>query len=84
MTTKEALHRLIDELPESELEMARRVLEPLRAGGDPVLYAFLAAPQDDEPLTPEEMAAIEEGEADIARGAVSPWDDVKARLFGAP
>lgn len=82
MTTKDALHQLIDELPDSALETARRLLEPLRAGDDPVLRAFLDAPEDDEPLTPADIAAIEEGEADIARGAVSPWDEVKTRLFG--
>lgn len=85
MTTKDALHRLIDELPESELATAWHLLEPLRAlraESDPVLRAFLNAPEDDEPLTEEEIAAIEEGEADIARRALSPWEEVEARLFG--
>ena len=74
MATKDALHRLIDELPESQLDTAWRLLEPLRADDDPVLRAFLEAPEDDEPLTPEEIAAIEEGKADIVRGDVIPWE----------
>ncbi len=41
---------------------------------DPVSQAFLNTPIDDEPLTPEEIQAIEEGEAEFARGEFSTWD----------
>ena len=84
MTTKDVLHRLIDELPDSELETARRLLEPLRAGDDPVLRAFLTAPDDDEPLTPEEIAEIEAARQEVARGDVVSWDEVKKRLSQLP
>jgi len=49
-------------------------------GGDPVLRAFLSAPEDDEPLTAEEEAAIREAEEEIARGEGRPWEEVQARL----
>ncbi|HYU20896.1 MAG TPA: hypothetical protein VEQ11_19590 [Chloroflexota bacterium] len=78
MTTKEALHRLVDELPECLLDDAERHLRAVR--DDPVLRAFMEAPEDDEPLTAEEIAAIEEGEAELQRGETIPWEDVKARL----
>jgi hypothetical protein len=82
MTTREALRQLVDELPESELDTAKQLLERLRiAGSDPILHASLNAPEDDEPLTPEELAAIEEGEAEAARGELVPWEEVKARRF---
>jgi hypothetical protein len=35
------------------------------------------APEDDEPLDALEIAAIEEGRQDIARGDTIPWDEVK-------
>ena len=82
MTTKQDLHQLIDDLPESVLPEAERFLESLRAGDDPLLRALLEAPEDDEPLTPEDIAAIEEGKAEIARGEGIPWEVVRAQLFG--
>ena len=56
MTMKEELHVLVDRLADSELETARRLLEDLRAE------------VDDDPVTPEELAEIEEGAAQIRRG----------------
>jgi hypothetical protein len=77
MTTRSDLHRLVDELPEPALPAAEQRLAELR---DPVLAAFLTAPDDDEPTTPEELAAIEEAEAELARGETVPWADVKRKL----
>jgi hypothetical protein len=47
MPMRDALHRLVDELPESELTAAERVLHYLRATADPVLRALLEAPLGD-------------------------------------
>jgi hypothetical protein len=44
MPTRDILHRLIDELPESELATAKRFLHYLRATADPVLRALLETP----------------------------------------
>ncbi len=71
-TTREAVHRLVDELPDTLLPEIERYLAALR--DDPVLRAFMEAPEDDEPLTPGEIAAIEEGKADVARGDVISWE----------
>ena len=54
--TKEELHRLVDELPESQLDTARVLLEELRGG------------IDDDSLTSEELAEIEAGREAIRRG----------------
>jgi hypothetical protein len=82
MTVKEELHRLVEELPECELHAAKRFLEYLGAVAlDPVLRAFLKAPEDDEPVTEEEEAAIAEAKAEIDRGEGIPWEVVEARLF---
>ena len=74
MTTKERVHRLVDTLPEEELETAERVLEGLAALAlsDPVARALALAPDDDEPVTEEEAAAIEEGERDVMPLTDSP------------
>ena len=62
-TTRDLVHHLIDELPDALLEEAARRLTDLR--DDRFLRAFLEAPEDDEPLTEEDIAAIEEGKAAI-------------------
>ena len=95
--TKADLHRLIDDLPESEQEIAFRILKCLndekRSGmakamveelEDPFLCALAEAPIDDEPETPEEAEAVREGEEAIARGDILSWDEVKRRLRELP
>ena len=82
MTTKQDLHRLIELLPDSALPKANALLESLREEEDPVLKAFLEAPEDDEPLTPEDIAAIEEGEEDIRAGRVISHEEARRLLLG--
>jgi hypothetical protein len=82
MQTRERIHDLVDELAEETLPAVERFLERMRDGGDPVLLALATAPEDDEPLTPEDEAAIEEGLADIAAGRVVSHEEVRRRLFG--
>ena len=71
-TTRGRLHELLDALPEDRLTDADVALTAL---ADPILVAFLNAPEDDEPLTDADRAAIAEGRADVARGDVVAWDD---------
>ena len=78
MTTKEALHRLIDELPESVLPNAERYLASLR--DDPVLRALATAPVDDEPTTPKEDAAAEEAWQAYRRGEFVLNDDLRREI----
>jgi hypothetical protein len=67
-TSREALHRLVEELPEAELRTAGRFLEFLRdRGGDPVGWALDHAPEDDP--TPDEIEALAEADADQAAGS---------------
>ncbi len=74
---KERLHELVDALPESRFEAAKRALECLvNLACDPVLQAFLDAPEDDEPVTEEDLKSIEEAEEDIRRGRTRPLDEV--------
>lgn len=95
VVTREDLHRLVDELPESNRETAFRILECLRgekrgqlvealaeSPTDPFLQALTAAPIDDEPETPEEAAAVQEAVNASARGEVVSWEEAKRRLLG--
>lgn len=77
---KEQLHRLVDGLPDSEVHAARRYLEYLHNLQDPVLRAFLEAPEDDEPETPEERAAVAEAREDFKAGRVVTLEQVKREL----
>lgn len=80
MTTKQELHRIVDELPGSVLPEAKRRLESLRAADDPVLQAILRAPVDDEPETEEERAATREARDALARGETFTLDEVRREL----
>lgn len=78
---KQRLHKLVDELPEGEIQAAERCLESLCNHRDPVLDAIRSAPIDDEPLTDEDLRAIEEGEREIAAGGGIPHDGIR-RKYG--
>lgn len=80
MENRQALHTLRDELPEPELPAAKRFLEYLRQAGDPLRLALDSAPVDDEPLTEEDLEAIQEGFADRDGGETVSREEVK-RLF---
>ena len=82
MTTKEKVHRVIDELPESELHTALRFLEYLRdVRGDPLLRALMEAPEDDEPLTPEEAQGVDEAWQEYLRGEAVSAEEAKRELL---
>jgi len=65
MTTEEALHCLVDELPEDQAELARLLLEDLRGAADD------HGPPPDE----ESLASVDRGIADIAAGRVKSLDE---------
>lgn len=73
MTAKEQLRERIEMLTEHEAERSLRLLDDLR---DPLTVMLDDAPLDDEPVTPEEEAAVAEADADIAAGRTVSLDDV--------
>lgn len=77
MTERDRLHALVDTLPEEELSTARHLLES-RA----LAKALHDAPLDDEPLTAEDQAALEEAERDLAEGRVLSHAEARRRLLG--
>jgi len=60
MAGGEQIHQLLDELPDDELEAARRYLQYLRDQGDPFARALADVPEDDEQSSPEEDASARE------------------------
>ena len=70
MVTREELHEMIEFLPDSMLEASGRAFLDFLKKENPVLYALITAPEDDEPETEEERAAVAEAYADIAAGRV--------------
>lgn len=80
MTTKKHLRYLLEELPESALPEAERLLEGLRNGDVGLPRVFREAPWDDEPETEEERAAVQEAYEAIAQGDVYTLEEVKREL----
>lgn len=73
MTAKQLLRERIETLSEREAERTLRLLDDIR---DPLTVMLDDAPIDDEPVTPEEEAAVAEANADIAAGRTVPFDEV--------
>jgi hypothetical protein len=67
MTTREALHHLVDELPDDQAELARIWLEDLRGAAD----------EDGPPLDAQTLASLDRGIADVAAGRVKSLDEYK-------
>jgi hypothetical protein len=77
---KEKLHRMVETLPEGQaVELADLVLEWMTKH-DPFLRAVTEAPEVDEPLSPEESAAVTAGRRAARQGKTRPWEEVAAEL----
>jgi len=79
MTTRQAVHQLIDELPDELLAMAEERLAALR--DDAFLRFLLTAPVDDEPPDAEDLAALAEARAEFERGETIPWEVVRKDAY---
>lgn len=63
MTTREALHQIIDQLPDDQVHLARHWLEDLRAAAD-----------DGPPLDAAILTSLDRGLADVTEGRLKPRD----------
>ena len=72
MTTKDEIYAIVDSLPEDQLEAARQVL------------LDLAIPEDDEPLTADELAAIDRMDRARESGSLIPHDQIRRRRGTRP
>lgn len=80
MTTREQLHRIVDELPEEELEAALKAIEA--RSDDPMIRRLDDAPPEDEEISAEEEAAVQEARDELAAGAPLVSQDEMKREFG--
>jgi len=71
VTAKEKLLERVGQLSEAEAEATLRIFD------DPVLKAFREAPEDDEPFTEADEAAVAEADADFAAGRVVSHEEIK-------
>ena len=76
---RDALHELVDRIPEEELPAAKRFLEYLVVS--PAYRAALSAPTDDEPVTEADVTAIARARDDVRTGKVTSHDEI-LREFG--
>jgi hypothetical protein len=78
MTTKERLHKLVEELSEREAEAALVIVE--RRRDDPMLHALASAPVDDEPSETSEDVSAAEALAAYNRGEAVSSEQLRAEL----
>lgn len=85
MVTKQQIHALVDQLPEETLPAAEKLLRSLHdLPGGRFRWSLLLAPEDDEPLTPEEEEALAEAREDVRQGRTVSSEDVRRLLFDDP
>ena len=72
--SRDALHDLINRIPDEELPAAKRFLEYLAVG--PAYRAALSAAPDDEPVTEADAAAMERAREEVRAGKVISHDEI--------
>lgn len=77
---KEQIHSLVDGLAEKDLIAAKRFLAYLWNTRDPLRQSLMEAPYDDEPLSKEDIAALDEAWEAVARGEVYTDEQLRKEL----
>jgi hypothetical protein len=72
---RQYVHAYIDRLPVDQLSAVRGLLETILS---PLDRRLALAPFDDEPVTPEDLAAIQAGVASLERDGGVPVEEVLA------
>jgi hypothetical protein len=80
MISRDSLHRLVDNLPESEVARAERVLQALKETAETSFYSLEDAPEDDERETSEEASAVAEAWREHAEGKGFTTEELKREL----
>jgi len=77
---REEVRRLVELVPDADLPTVRRMLAGLTGSADPVLAAFEQAPEVDEEVTDEDLAAIEAGRQAKRESRVVSHEEALRRL----
>jgi len=80
MAAREALHRLVDDLPEEDVKTAERLLAALVITRDPVLQRLLTAPPDDEPDRDDDDHGLTQARREMQKGDLVSLDEVRREL----
>ncbi len=80
MTARQALHQIVDDLPDRELVIATRILAALRATADPVLQSLLSALPDDEPDDDDLDGGLSEARREAREGLGVSHEDARREL----
>lgn len=67
-TTREQLHEMVDALSDDQFDAARHALWEL------------SIPEDDEPVTAEDLEAIREGHEEYLRGELVPHEEAMRQI----
>lgn len=79
MTTREKLHQLVDKLPEEELDAALQAIE--ERADDPLIRRLEHVAAEDEEISAEEEAAVQEARDEMTAGApLVSHDEIKREL----
>ena len=79
VVSREEVKSLIDDLSDNELDAVRQYIQSLHPS-DPVASALADVPVDNEPVTGDDLSAIEESDADIASGRVVSMEQLRREL----
>ncbi|HEV2108081.1 MAG TPA: hypothetical protein VGR16_07445 [Thermomicrobiales bacterium] len=83
--TRTRIHDLVDEVPDEKLPELERYVSFLRSGADdPLTWVLESAPEDDEPVTPEEEQSLQEAREAYRAGRTTSLDDVERLADAAP
>jgi predicted transcriptional regulator len=74
--TRQQLHELLDDVPDDRLADVEAAIVDAAAPYRPIEEA----PEDDEPVTAEDLQAIREGREAYARGEYITDDELKHRM----
>jgi hypothetical protein len=74
--TRQQLHELLDDVPDDRLPDVEAAIVDAAAPYRPIEEA----PEDDEPVTAEDLQAIREGREAYARGEYITDDELKRRM----
>jgi hypothetical protein len=80
MSPREALHRLVDDLPDGDLPTASRVLEALRDTSEPVRQTLNHARLDDEPDEDDADGGLTEARKDAEAGRGLTTEELRREL----
>lgn len=79
MTVREKLHQLVDKLPEEELDAALQAIESRT--DDPLIRRIEDVAPEDEEISAEEEAAVQEARDELTAGTpLISHDEIKREL----